>query len=236
MIPEPVRQELLEAIPELYWVDVTHPDEDISQLSLRPQLRWQNEEFSPPEEPYESVALGFTETGVVEESTPVDRDYGIEAFDREDVEGDNAHGRRVKGVQSHDTLEIIVTAKGNISIEGYQIGPRVRARALCHAVHSFLAKHWKTRPLDLFDENGEPIDDDHPEVPDRFADELEVPLLPKMIPGRGPEDVTDQVDASGAQFNAAVEIAYVDTWSEHHYLAEKVPVDTEVTSDAYDVR
>lgn len=272
MLPEPVRDEILEALPERYWVEVTHPSDLISEIALDPQLRKHREEFDEPDPPYESVALAWTETGVVEQQNPIDQHVGTEWFttlyvplgetytipegktekhESVDVDGTlevegtlliteieegHAHGQEIKGRNAYDTLELIVTAEGTVMVDGEPVGPQDRALNLCDAVHSFLTKHWKTRPLDLFDDDGAPINSDNLAVPDAFADELTVPVLPRVIPGRGATDMSDMVEDSEAQVNAAVELAYVDTWSEHYYLAEEVPIETTAEVEAYDTR
>ncbi|WP_114576710.1 hypothetical protein [Saliphagus sp. LR7] len=236
MLPDSVRDEIIEALPDLYWVDVSHPDDAISEVALEPQLRKHRAGFEEPPEPYESVALAWPETGVIEETNPVDNHVATERFDPDEVEEGHAHGREIKGHNSYDTLELIVTAEGTAMIADEVVGPRDRAVALCDAVHSFLTETWPSRPLDLFDEQGAPIDDSHPTVPDTFADELSVSVLPREIPGRGTTDMSDQVEDSEAQCNAAVELAYVDSWSEFHYVTEEIDPEVEAGPDPYDTR
>lgn len=221
MLTHVTQEKIRESLPIMYWVPIAHEDPDVSEAALQPSIRWHKEEFETPEPPYESVAMRLDPTGIVEESQAIDSVYDREKFDLDEVPDGHAHGAVTKGRKVHDVLNLIVTARGNVTIDGQQFTPTTRASSLCKAVHSFLLNRWTTRPLDHFDSDGVPLDTDDPSLPKQYADEIEPPLRVRPIPGRGPEDVTDRVDAAGSQFDAAVELAYIDTWTEYRYLVRE---------------
>ncbi|ADJ14475.1 hypothetical protein [Halalkalicoccus jeotgali] len=224
MLDQPTRETIRRSLPEVYWVDIDHPDEGISQTAIQPQLRWHYQSFDRPEPPYESVTMSLDPTGVLEEEQTIDRERSREVFDPEGVEEGHAHGAVTKGYDVYDVLNLIVTARGNATIAGEQYTPNDRASALADAVKSFLIERWPSRPLDHFDSDGAPLDPDDPSLPAQYADEIDPEITVRPIPGRGPKDVTDQVDAAGAQYDAAVELAYADEWTEYRYLVSEAGV------------
>ena len=231
MLSDPVQEEIRRSLPEAYRVPMDHPDPDISGIVLAPDIRWHEESFDRPDPPYESVAMYLDPTGVIESDQPTDRQFGREKFNEAEVAEGHAHGSVTTGWLVHDVLNLTVTGRGNATVAGTQYTPSRRAKALANALQNFLLEVWPSRPLDHFDRDGAPIAENDPTLPDTYADELETPIRVRPIPGRGPTDVTEQVDAAGAQIDCAVELAYVDTHTEYEYLVREGVVNETATID-----
>lgn len=238
MLDQPTQETIRRALPEIYWVAIDHPDDQVNETAFSPQVRWNHQGFEPPEPPYESVTLYLDPTGVIQDDQSIDRERDRVVFDDAEVEEGHAHGMVEKGYDVYDVLNITVTARGNATISGKQFTPGARASALANSIQGFLIEQWPTRPLDYFDSNGAPINSDDPSVPELFADEIDPPIDVRPIPGRGPVDVTEKVDAAGAQYDTAVELGYADTWTDYEYFVRDAGVSAEPTQDpdAYDTR
>lgn len=245
MLPLKTKQQIKRALPEVYHVPLDH--DEMNGFISEPQIRWAHEEFDTPEAPYEKVTLQLDPTGVVQEEQAVRTDRGRNSLE-DDVDADIAinHARRV-----YDVLNIQIVARGNAKIpydsvdastygdqtlgdgsiggdvetEYISLSASERAYGLAETLQSWLLNEFQTRRIDQFDPNGNAIDDDSDRI---YAEDLEPPVHVRPIPGRGPNDVTDIVGASGSQYNAAVELYYLDKWAEYHYGPDDTEIETDV--------
>ena len=246
MLPLSTREQLRDALsrglgPEyadpVVWVPVEHPD--YSERGLQPSLWWSYEDYETPDPPYVEVAMSLTPSGVIEEDNQsVDRQLAVE--DISDGSQD-AHVVTTRGRRVYDVLNLRVTAEGGMSItadvDGDGVDEQVdylsaseRAEAACRRSMAFF--------LELFDRTGGPavdeFDADGNLLPQTaaenrlHADELSPPLLVRPEPGRGPADVTDQVDADGQQWDGACRLHYFDTWRQYSLSATDAEVNTTI--------
>lgn len=212
MLPHQTHEAILDEIPSSFWFEVgSYPDNpDASEWELVPDRRWSFEDFEDDTEPYERVTLTETTGGVIESEQPLDRYFGTAELDDESIDADAVSK---EGNYVYDTLEIMCTAAGSETRDGLTLTDQQRARALAREVYRWFRHEWEHRPLDNFDVDGNAIDDSGT----TYAEELTPPIRVDGIPGRGPTNVTDSVDASGSQYNAAIELHYVDSVLEYEY-------------------
>lgn len=212
------RRQIKQALPNTHPVPVEKGDLAGIVISTDKslQMRWPYEGYDEPEEPFESITLKLDPAGVVEDQQAVPTEVERQRIDNADADIEIAHGRRV-----YDVLNIRVTARGNATIGGETFSAGERAAGLTERVHGWLTQTFRQeRRPDSFDAQGNEIDDS-----DRlYAGEIDPPLLPRPIAGRGPRDVSDQVDVPGAQWDAALELYYIDAWAEYHYGPEEAEI------------
>lgn len=225
MLPHQAHEAILGELPASFWVEIgegAFPDDpNASEWELVPDRRWSYEDFEDDTEPYERVTFTETTGGVLETDQPLDRFFGTAELDDDTIDADAVSK---KGNLVYDVLEIMCTAAGSETRAGLTLTDQQRARLLARSVHRWFVHEWQTRPLDNFDDDGNAI----PDSDTTYADELGPPLRVDPIPGRGPTNVTESVDANGAQFNAAVELHYVDAILEYEYT----PTDAELSIDS----
>lgn len=224
MLPPPAHEAILGEIPASFWVEVgsgAFPDNpDASEWELVPDRRWSFEDFEDDTEPYDRVTLTETTGGVLEENQPLDEFFGTAELDDDTIDADAV---TKTGDLVYDTLEIMCTAAGSETRAGLTLTDQQRARLLARSIHRWFVHEWQTRPLDTFDDDGNAIADSDT----TFADELSPPIRVDPIPERGPTNVTESVDADGAQFNAAVELHYVDAVLDYVYTPEAAELSVE---------
>lgn len=225
MLPYQAHEAILGELPDRFWVEVgegAYPDApDASEWEIVYDRRWSYEDFEDDTEPYDRVTLTETTGGVLEENQPLDEFFGTAELDDDTIDADAV---TKTGDLVYDTLEIMCTAAGSETRAGLTLTDQQRARLLARSIHRWFVHEWQTRPLDTFDDDGNAIADSDT----TFADELSPPIRVDAIPGRGPTNVTESVDANGAQFNAAVELHYVDSVLKYEYT----PADAELTVDS----
>lgn len=220
MLPHQAHEAILGEIPASFWFVVgSYPDNpDASEWELVPDRRWSFEDFEDDTEPYERITLTETAGGVIETDQPLDEFFGTAELNDSSIDADAVSK---EGTLVYDTLEIMCTAAGSETRDGLTLTDQQRARALARNVHNWFLHKWEYRPLDNFDTDGNAIADSGT----TYADELSPPIRVDGIPGRGATNVTASVDANGAQFNAAVELHYVDSVLKYEYT----PTDAETS-------
>lgn len=225
MLPHQAHQAILDALPSSVWVPVgkgAFPDNpDASEWEMVPEYRWASEDFEDDTAPYEHVTLNEQTGGVIESDQPIDKEFGSARLDDPDIDADVVVR---KGSFVYDVLNITVSTAGSDTRAGLTLAASERAHALMRAVYHHFLYEWETRPLDSFDRHGNATDDELA----NYAGELAPPIRVDAIPGQGPKDTTDMVDANGAQYNAGVELHYVDSVLKYQYAPESV--ETTVTT------
>lgn len=225
MLPHQAHEAILGEIPASFWAEVgegAYPNNpDASEWELVPDRRWSFEDFEDDTEPYERITLTETAGGVIEDNQPLDRFFGTAELDDDTIDADAVSK---EGEYVYDTLEIMCTAAGSETRDGLTLTDQQRARLLARSVYRWFRHDWQTRPLDNFDLDGNAIADSET----TYADELGPPIRVDSIPGRGPNNVTESVDADGAQFNAAIELHYVDSVLEYEYTPTDAEMDVTI--------
>lgn len=230
MLPYKAREDLREALPETYRTEVpagTFPDmPDATHVTSKPIIRWRYEGQSPGP-PFEMLTLYLDPAGVQEDIQtmgPVRR--GVDVPDSADAHTAEKHAENV-----YDVLNFRVTARGNRRVAGATLTPRERAGWVTNGAYDWLTRRFQNRPLDAFDEHGNVIDDSG----QVYGDDLSPPVRVDRIPGRAPSDVTEQVGADGAQWDAGVELHYREEWLHYQYSATEFPMSFETdTGDVPD--
>ena len=236
MLPQPAKDALYDALSRTYRIDVTHPDPGVTRgITITPEVWWANQLDDDADEsttpPYDRLTLNLDPTGVLENPESVTETLGVFPRSDADAAGDAADLVVLKGRRVYDELNVTVTARGSVSITGPNDEAKsfpadVRAHGITRQVVRFLTTEFPSRPLDAFDAEGNPVElggfgMDFGELfgggGQLFADELDPPLRVEPITGRGPRNVSEMVDAAGAQYDAGVRVRYWDSWKTYEY-------------------
>lgn len=228
MLPHVAHDALLNAMPDEYWFTVgsgAYSDApDASEWKLSPVKRWQYEDLEHPSEPYEMVSLQTTTAGVVESNQPLDRFFGKGEIDATTYPDADAHIAVKEGQYCYDVLNIMVTATGSETRSGLTLSPGERARALCREAVHFFHHRFDNRPLDAFDDNAQSVTDDA-----TYGGELSPPIRADPIPGGGVTNISDIDPSTDAQFNATVELHYVDSVLKYEFSATAAETTVDIT-------
>ncbi|WP_330633718.1 hypothetical protein [Halocatena halophila] len=219
MLPKPAKDAIRDAIPESLWFEVgeVFPDApDASEWKLTPEIRWAYEDFENSNEPYDHVSLSIPTGGVIESNQPLDRYIGEEILSDDSIDAD---ALVEQGQFVYDVLSIGAHCVGSETREGLTLTEDERAYALLRAIYRWFRHDWQTRPLDRFDQDGNTIADRD----EQYADELTPPVRVDPIPGSGPVNMTESIE-SGAQYNAQVELHYVDSVIDYEFIPESADI------------
>lgn len=228
MLPVATQQAIKDAFPAIYWVPIDDSSINFSEWGIQPEIRWANEEYEGEDtSPYEAITLQFSPQGVIEGQQSVDKRIAVSEPPGGATADPDSDVETIKARRAYDVLNLSIEAVGSETRAGLELSQTERGGKLAEAVFDWLANRFPTRPIDAFNPDGHPVD-----ISERvYADELTPPVRIDTIMGRGVAEVTQQVDADGAQFDAAVEMHYFDTWSEGAYSADTANVGMEMDFD-----
>lgn len=227
MLPVDTQEAIKDAFPKTYWVPADFDDSTLSEWGIQPEFRWANEGFESEAAPFEGVTLQFSPQGVIESQQSVDKRIAVAETSGGASVDPAADVETVKARRCYDVLNLTIEAVGSETRSGTSLSQNERAGKLATAVFDWLANRFPSRPTDAFDSDGTPVD-----ISGRtYADELSPPVRIDTIEGRGVADVTQQIDADGAQYDAAVEMHYFDIWSEGAYSAAEAAVGLDMEFD-----
>lgn len=250
MLPRKTLKTILEEVPtEIHFPlsDSTAQEtgQDRGSFPFETEWPWTEPFETPPdvEDPdsstydyYDHVQLMQKTVGVVENNQPIDEYFGETVINNNDVdvadiavaEGQYVYDILEFRVSSFDPRPIDVNGDGTTDVT---LDQSERARMICGYLVEHFLHEWNTRPGVPFDHEGnvrgtfgnpDDPDDEVLNYPHNvYADEMKpVPVIIRPLVGRGPMNVTEMVDANGAQYNAAVKLGYVDSVVEYGYVAD----------------
>lgn len=211
MLAQPARQRILSDVHEdigpdypskaTFWLPVSHPD--INERGYQPYVRWQHEDIPEPTPPYELVVFELGPTGVEINGQPMNYTIGV------DSDGTDQYAVH-KGARVYDQLNIKVVARGVDEVDDPDIDhvhdESDRAAGIARALYKYFRED--------FDQSV-------------GLGPYRPPVRAEVMGGRGVTNVTAEMDRQGTQYDAGVQLHYVDDW----YDALESATDAEITTD-----